>query len=207
MAGHLPFFEPVQDVYRHRQAEYVRHPLMRGWFQDGRKLRNIKASKAFIWPKDGKNGTKWGRMKDVLLNRGPDIFVAFGADKGDCVSNRPTRAQWSGHVNLDDRGLAHSFNERKFAPWTTDGLFGGRMPGLSYDFRTRKHCIPHRRMWTDVRWQSEPRRDRSNPYPEAVRMSDGRWYQDYEYMPQFLGGDVHNERGWGLDGFHLPHGS
>ena len=206
---YAPLFERIEDGYRHRPAQYISEPgIPRGWYQDGRKLRRVKASKAFIWPKDGKYGTTWGRVKDVFTNKGPDIFVAFGANKGDCVSNRPTRAQWSGHTNLDDRGKNTSFNCAKFAPWTTNGMLGGRMPGLSYDFRTREHHVPYSHMWSDAIWQQEPyKNEKWNLYPEAVRTMDGRWWQDYQYVPQFLSGPVNNKLGQGMFGVHFPRGA
>ncbi|KAF1837281.1 hypothetical protein BDW02DRAFT_157604 [Decorospora gaudefroyi] len=202
----LPAFPnvwPQYDGHRHRTAAYVRTPEWRGWYQDGRKLRNVKASKAFIWPKDGRNGSTWGRMKDVLQNKGPDIYVAFGARKTDCVSNRPPRSQWAGHPNLDDRGKIFTFNSQKFAPWTNSGI-GGRPYGQCYDFRTRKYGRQTASMWTDAIWQQEPYKNRKwNNFPEAVRTLDGTWYQDQQYLPQFLGGPVNNEFGRGRFDEHL----
>ncbi|CAO2647753.1 Nn.00g086750.m01.CDS01 [Neocucurbitaria sp. VM-36] len=203
----FPRFVPSEDGWRHRPAEYVCDPRVgpRGWYQDGRKLRHVKASKAFIWPKDGKNGSTWGRIKDIFQNTGPDIYVAFGANKADCVLNRPPRAQWSRHTNLDDRNLRFEFDPRKFSPWTRNSALGGRMPGLSYDFRTRKYRTPNSRMWTDAIWQQEPYRNRKwNSYPEALRTHDGTWWQDMQYLPQHQGGPVHNEFGHGIGGFQLP---
>ncbi|CAE7213662.1 hypothetical protein PTNB85_07022 [Pyrenophora teres f. teres] len=181
----LPAFRPMEDGWRHRPAQYLRDPCTpKGWYQDGRKLHNVKTEKAFVWPKDGRNGSKWGRLKDVVQNKGPDIFVAFGAHKSDCVSNRPSRSQWAGHLHLDDRGTTLGFNPQKFAPWTRNGMLGGRDAGLSYDFRTRKHVEPNTDMWTDAIWQAEPYKNRKwNNYPEAVRMWNGRWVQDIQYLP------------------------
>jgi hypothetical protein len=204
----FPAFFEAEDGWRHRQAEYVRGQpgVSRGWYQDGRKLRNVKASKAFIWPKDGKRGSTWGRMKDVLQNKGPDIFVAFGARPTDCVSNRPTRSQWSRHNHLDDRGKTFSFGSRKFAPFARAGL-GSRSPQLSYDFRTRKYTRPYWDTWTDAIWQQEPYKNRKwNSYPEAIRDVHGHWFQDSQHLPQFLGGDVDNELGKGYFGYHRPRG-
>ena len=206
MAFNAQVFGPTDFAHRPRPAQFVRSPFARGWFQDGRQLRHVKASKAFIWPKDGKNGTTWGRMKDVLTGKGPDIFLAFGANKGDCVFNRPTRAQWSGHVNLDDTDLDGGFNHRKFAPWTTKGALGGRMPGLGYDFRTRRYRPEYRNMWTDAVWQADKKENKRNPYPEALRDRHGRWWQDWNYLPQHRGGPIDNMRGRGVPFFHLPHG-
>jgi hypothetical protein len=198
----------AEDGWKHRTAEYVRGEpgVSRGWYQDGRKLRNVKASKAFIWPKDGKRGSTWGRMKDVLQNKGPDIFVAFGARPTDCVSNRPPRAQWSGHSHLDDRGMTFSFNSKKFAPFARAGL-GSRSHGVRYDFATRKYTTPYRGMWSDAIWQQEPhKKDKWHKYPEALRTVDGHWWQDARQLPQFRGGPRDNKLGRGETAFHLPYG-
>lgn len=206
----LPFpprfrFQPDDEPWRHRPAEYAGAPgIPWGWYQDGRRLRHVKASKAFIWPKDGKNGSTWGRVKDLLQNKGPDIYVAFGANKADCVSNRPTRAQWSKHTNLDDADLKHEFSAKIHAPWTKNSSLGGRPSYRSYDFRTRRYRTPHDKMWTDAVWQQEPYKNRKwNLYPEAVRDINGNWWQDQQYVPQFLGGPVSNEYGQGFPGLHL----
>jgi hypothetical protein len=162
----------------------------------------VKASKAFIWPRDGKRDGTWGRVKELLSNRGPDMYVAFSAHKNDYMSNRPSRARWSGHTNLDDTGPDNSLNSAKFAPWINSGMLGGRNPGLSYDFRTQKYCTPYRKMWTDAVWQPEGTRHKRNNYPEAIRNIYGEWYEDDRYLPQVLGGPASNERGRGYWGFH-----
>ncbi|EUC36998.1 hypothetical protein COCCADRAFT_86532 [Bipolaris zeicola 26-R-13] len=198
----LPVFVQTVDGFRHETARY--NPCQRGWYQDGRRLRPVKTSKAFIWPKDGKNGSSWGRMKDILRNTGPDIYIGFGARSTDCVSSRPPRSQWAGYPHLDESGMSCGFNSQKFAPWTKSRMLGGRQCGLSYDFRTRKHAEPNRSTWTDAIWQQEPYRNRkSNHYPEAVRMVNGVWFQDTQYLPQVLGGHVDNEFGVGLPFHHL----
>lgn len=207
--AHFPatsYFVPTDYPHRPRPAQFARGlGVSPGWYQDGRKLRNVKKSaKAFIWPKDGRNGSTWGRVKDILTGNGPDVFVAFGANKSDCVGNRPSRAQWSGHVNLDDTGLAKGFNHEKFAPWTVKWP-GARPPGMCYDFHTRKYGPERTRMWTDAIWQKEPHKNRKlNPYPEAFRDIDGLWHQDVQYLPQWKGGPVSNEVGRGMLGVHLP---
>lgn len=202
-------FHWVDEGWRHHVAEYAREPgLPHGWYQDGRHLNRKKTEKAFIWPKDGKNGSTWGRLKDVLRNDGPDMYVAFGANKQDCVSNRPTRGQWSKQGHLENSSLGFGFNSRKYAPWTHDGGLGGRAPWKRYDFRTRKYIYPHDFMWSDAIWQPEPYRNRAhNKYPEAVRGSTGLWWQDTGYLPHFRGGPIDNEFGEGALGEYLPYRS
>jgi hypothetical protein len=201
---HFPtLFEQTFRPHRHRAAEWC--PIRRKWIQDGRILRDVKASKAFVWPKDGKNGTKWGRLKDILSNKGPDMFLTMNADKHDYMENTPSRGRWSNHSHLDGFGFGKSYaiSSQKYAPWTTTGTLGGRMPGMAYDFRTRKYEVPYRFMWTDARWQPELGKNKHNTYPEAIRNIYGEWFQDSHYLPQRDGGPVHNERGEGRYGRHV----
>ena len=204
-----PHILHAESPHKRRPAQYLRGDpdAKRGRYQDGRRLRHVKASKAFIWPKDGKNDSTWGRMKDVLHNKGPDIFVAFGARPTDCVSNRPSRAQWSKHVNLDDTGVARGFNAGKFAPWVEKGYLGGREEGESYDFRTRKHSTPNLAMWTDAIWPQEKSKiNKRDMWPEAFRTMSGNWWQDTWRLPQWQGGPGNTEFGRGDFAFNLPHG-
>ncbi|KAG9191616.1 hypothetical protein G6011_10350 [Alternaria panax] len=210
MTEHLPqppLYRAALEPWRHHRAEYLRDHFNSPsvWYQDGRRLRHVKTSKAFIWPKDGRNGSKLGRMRDILKGRGPDIFVAFGARSGDCVSNRPSRSQWSKHVDLDeDQGtLDRPFNSAKLAPWTEGGILsGGRTRNMAYDFRTRKYMKRHPGMWTDAIWQPDPYESgKWNAFPEALRTTNGQWWQDYQHLPAFLGGPPTNEFGTGPDFF------
>ena len=93
MACHLPMFHMAHVPHNSRIKEYSRDHLT--WIQDGKKFRNVKSSKAFIWPKDGRNGSKWGRMKDILQDKGPDIHIAISADKMDYMKNRQQKSGWS----------------------------------------------------------------------------------------------------------------
>ncbi|OAL00714.1 hypothetical protein IQ06DRAFT_348062 [Phaeosphaeriaceae sp. SRC1lsM3a] len=194
---HLPgVYYHVAQPYKHRPAEWC--PDRRKWIQDGRILNKVKASKAFVWPKDGRRGTTWGRFKDILQNKGPDIYLTLNAEKHDYIHNRPSRARWAGHTNLDDPSPESSFplNSRKYAPWVRRGMLG-RHPEAAYDFRTRKYVQPHESMWTDAIWQPRGSGNKGNPFPEAVRNIFGEWFQDSHYLPRELGGPVDNERGRG----------
>lgn len=155
----------------------------RAWIQDGKEFRGIKSHKAFIWPKDGRNGSRWGRMKDILQGKGPDIHIAISADKMDYMVNRPSRSRWSDWTCLDDRYEAQdlAMSSAKYAPWTRNCALGGRNERLSYDFRTRRYGKHNKYTWTDVQWQPEPNRTRV--YPEAFRSLAGDWYQDEHYIP------------------------
>jgi hypothetical protein len=198
-SAHFPdLFFHTNRPFRHRPARWC--PRRREWIQDDRALRNVKTSKAFVWPKDGRNGTAWGRLKDIMQNKGPDIYVTMNADKHDYMANRPTKAQWAGYPGLGgwDPWGPWSFPSWKYAPWTGKGVLGGRTPGQSYDFRTRRYGNVNRSTWTDAFWQPSPRVNERNPNPEAIRNVYGEWFQDRHYLPESWGGPVHNERGRGF---------
>lgn len=160
----FPVFTYVDHPLRHRPAEYWEG---HGWRQGGKRLRNVKPYKHFIWPKDGKNGTKWGRMKDILQGKGPDIHVAFSANRMDYMWNRPSRDRWARHSNLDDRSPDLSL--RYELPWV-----GRRGTTKCYDYRTRKWVRPNLEMWTDARW---PEKSDEYTYPYAMRNVFGEWMQ------------------------------
>ena len=193
---------PLLDPWRHNgPAQYFRGlpHLRNGWYHDNRKLHDVKSSKAFIWPKDGRKGTKLGRFKDILQGKGPDIFVTCAADPKDFVAKRPSRAQWTRHTHLDGPHQP-GFSASKFAPWTEGGMLsGGRSRKEAYDFRTRKYVKRYPGMWTDALWQSEPYKNRDyNTFPEAIRHMDGIWWQDAQHLPWELGGPVENDVGRNL---------
>lgn len=179
MAYHLPVFHPTTLPHRSNIKEYSRDH--RDWIQDGKKFRGNKSQKAFVWPRDGRNGSKWGRMKDILQDKGPDIHVTLSAEKMDYMKNRQSKSRWSDWTYLDDRDKDLSISSDKYAPWTHKALLGGRAPGQRYDFRTRKYSNPNRYTWTDAKWQSEPNDE--HIYPEAFRSLTGDWYQDDHYIP------------------------
>lgn len=181
MSHFPPIFWPASMPHQSSIKQYSQEH--RAWIQDGKKFRNIKSSKAFIWPKDGKNGSKWGRVKDILQDKGPDIHIAISADKMDYMRNRQHKSRWSGWTCLDDRDLDLSMSPKKWAPWTNNGALGGRAPGLSYDFRTRKYGKANKYTWTDAKWQPEP--NAQHMFPEALRSFSGNWYQDQHYVPLY----------------------
>ncbi|KAF2133274.1 hypothetical protein P153DRAFT_363488 [Dothidotthia symphoricarpi CBS 119687] len=187
---HFPaIFHPTDHAHRHRPAEYS--PDLRAWVQDGRRVANVKPAYAFIWPKDGKRGSTLGRMKDILSGTGPDIHLSISADKRDHMYNRQRRPRWSNWTNLDDSGPDHSISSKR-APWTQMGILGGRTPGMSYDFRTRKYAMPDRYTWTDAVWQRDADK---YTYPEAVRTLRGKWYQDPQWRPFAFNGLEENDIG------------
>ncbi|KAF2872222.1 hypothetical protein BDV95DRAFT_493319 [Massariosphaeria phaeospora] len=167
----LPMFHQIDHPRRRRPAEYLAHgPQGRGWYQDAHKQHNVKRHYAFIWPKDGKNGTRWGRVKDIMKNQGPDIHVAISAEKRDYMAHRPRRPRWSQTTRLDDRGPDCSL---KSPIPCVQRLREGKM----YDFRTRKFRRPFMQMWTDATWPEEPNNDVM--YPDTLRDSSGGWWEQH----------------------------
>ncbi|KAF2241600.1 hypothetical protein BU26DRAFT_174215 [Trematosphaeria pertusa] len=172
--AHLPIYLDTPHPWRQRPAEYVYGGAFQhnGWFQNGLPRTVKKPKYHFIWPKDGRNGSKWGRMKDILRGTGPDIHVTISADKRDYMHNRQRRARWAKHTALDDRGPDGALKYR--LPWVESGLLGGRDSRKKYDHWTRQYRKPHWWMCTDAIYQGS----NDGVFPDAVRDMRGNWYQD-----------------------------
>jgi hypothetical protein len=147
-----------------------------GWVQGPHQLRRFKPHYAWVWPKDGKNGSRLGRLKDIITQRGPDMFVVASGRKGDALSDRPTRSRWSRWTNLSyeetrpDEALGEPF-------WVKSQR--QNHPERLYDYRTRKYKLPKWNSWTDARYRRSPNaRDR---LPYALRDVDGQWIQWYAH--------------------------
>ena len=97
----------------------------------------------FVWPKDGRNGSKSGRMKDIITGRGPDIYVVSSPDVRSRL-NMPTRGQWT-QWNEKYPWAARYFPPRS-APWAQ------RSPHHRYDYRRRRYCVPDELTWTNAHW-------------------------------------------------------
>ncbi|PLB50630.1 hypothetical protein P170DRAFT_474190 [Aspergillus steynii IBT 23096] len=122
----------------------------------------------WIWPKDPRRGnpTHWRRrwrLKDVLTNHGPDIFVGrIGAaapdetnwsrwrqregesaekGKGRCAGAGAGRDGGGGYYYEEDD--ERDGDDTPF-PWAR------RSPGERYDFRTRKYQVPDVGTWSKV---------------------------------------------------------
>jgi hypothetical protein len=188
------FFGPVSGPHKRAAAQW--DPDRKRWFQDGRKLDKLKSSYAFVWPKDGKRGSTFGRVKDIFQNSGPDIYLTKNADKLDYMANRPARDRWAGWPEflhpLDPKAW-NSMNSKKYAPWVQKGMLGGRSPGKSYDYHTRKYDTPHMGMHTGAVWgQMGWKNDQQ---PEAMRDMWGHWRQDPQWYPWPWGGPWENGLG------------
>jgi hypothetical protein len=145
----------------------------------------------FVWPKDGKNGSKWGRFKDIMSGKGPDIHVTMGAKKMDYMHHRPRKPRWGLHYDLDDRGpdcvMPSPF------PWVNEVRENSNN---CYDFYTREFRHPYHGMWTDAHRHSKPGR----PLPKALRDNLGNWWQDPDYVPLHMHPQLFGQ-------FHPPGGN
>jgi hypothetical protein len=165
----IPFYRDICSPYRDRPAEYIKGY---GWYQNGRRKRVKKPQYHFIWPKDGRNGSKWGRTKDILTGKGPDIHVTVSAKKMDYMANRQRRDTWGNHLDLDDRH--HDYRGTLQAPWASHFR---RDPYSKYDFLTRTYRRPDKNMMTDAIWK-EGVPQKQCPFPRAFRDPGGQWYDD-----------------------------
>lgn len=145
-------------------------------FGDGFAHFNAPSSRGrpqFVWPRDGKNGSTWGRWKDIFTGKGPDIFVT-------ARGQRPTRARWANRPTMD--------------PFVPDDNVGA-MPFIHrrdpYDFRRRRYRRDDKWTWIDARWDRN-RLNRERNYPTAYRCRHGDWYQMYQHPHGFeIGADGH----------------
>ena len=176
---HHPWRSKPAEYYPSGHDEY-------GQFLPGMWLKNglphhvgvHKKHYHFIWPKDGKNGSKWGRFKDIMSGKGPDIHVTVGAKKMDYMHHRPRKPRWGLHDDLDGRGP--DCHIRSPFPWVNkDRELGDKC----YDFYTREFRRPYHGMWTDVHRHSK---GGFHPWPKAVRDNFGDWWQDPAYVPFHL---------------------
>jgi hypothetical protein len=166
----IPIFVPnlMGIPSMNRPAEFTREE---GWFQHGQRTRVKKPYYHFIWPKDGRNGSKWGRAKDILTGKGPDIHVTVSKDRMDYMHNRQCKSTWARHLPLDDR--RHDYKGTLKSPW---GRLSGSRRGVAYDFLTRTYRRPDWKMMTDARWREGPE-GRKDPMPVEFRDYVGNWWQ------------------------------
>ncbi|KAF2645086.1 hypothetical protein P280DRAFT_514539 [Massarina eburnea CBS 473.64] len=178
MAAQVPQFvpNPIQMPWKVPPAQYIPSipgTLWKGgWIQDGEVRRVKKPHYHWIWPKDGRQGSKLGRVKELLQGKGPDMHIAISADKMDYMHNRQRRAKWGNHLNID----GNQGPETLSAPWWVgSGIVGGRDNRLKYDYWTSKYVKPYEGMWTDAIWQGP---NRKTPWPEQYRDVYGYWWMD-----------------------------
>lgn len=155
------------------------------WVQDGvNKRLKEKPHYHLVWPRDRKT-TMFGRLKDIIQGKGPDIHLSYSALKEDYSTNRPLHGRWSGWEYLDPRlqpGPNMWPGQYKFGgpPWVNNTKLLGRDPAMLYNFGTRKYERYHSNMCSGAVWQG--------PYmkfnlPDQYRTVRGSWKQDRNWIP------------------------
>ncbi|KAF2280306.1 uncharacterized protein EI97DRAFT_118323 [Westerdykella ornata] len=167
----FPNYTWTEFPNRERPAEYFRgnSQIPSGWFQNGNRVRVKKKYYHFIWPRDGRNGSKWGRFKDIMTGQGPDIHVTVSAHPNDKMHNRQRREVWANHTNLDDRFQDYMGGTLK-VPWAK------RDEDERYDFLTRKYRKADPWMMTDAIWKDDWPTKKA-PFPFAFRTINGEWLE------------------------------
>ena len=129
-------------------------------------LPNFKPKYEWVWPKDGKRGSKLGRVADILQGKGPGVFISAYGDKRDKLWSRPSREQWSNWHHLDPWHPQPNY----FLPTNFH-----QNPFKSYDFHGRRYKYPQHHHWTDVRWP--PGAKTKDRIPNSKRDVFGQWWQ------------------------------
>lgn len=163
-------YEPVNGPW---EPPWVEHRKGEGWVQAGRAV-NVKPRYAWVWPKDGKRQDWWGRWKDIVTGRGPDMHVSISGDSRDRQKDWPSRARWSGWKDLadptEDKG-----GSMPTIPWTKRGV------DEKYDFRKRRYVRPDKKSWTDAKWQRPPNNHFTRP--RAFRDIEGQYWEQRRRWP------------------------
>ncbi|PGH27074.1 hypothetical protein AJ80_01260 [Polytolypa hystricis UAMH7299] len=131
-------------------------------------------TRGWIWPKDPRPGNfaKWkrgSRLRDILTNKGPDIFVGT-LDGHIPVPRRPRWSRWQDVLGYDGDG---SEEKRESMPWA-------RRRNQRYNFRTRRYEEPNMRMWSDVEYFDADPLGGYLKVPYAVRDwqgLEGTWFE------------------------------
>lgn len=166
--GANPFAGAYEQIPCRPVPERVRHIAGLGWVQGARRLRKHKNHYALVWPKDGKRGSKMGRLKDILNCKGPDMFVVIGGRKGEIHEDRPTRGRWTRWTpDMDEERQDEALAE----PWWVRP-FREQRPELRYDFRSRTYRMPRPTTWTNALYRQP---NRPNEMPYALRDVRGQW--------------------------------
>jgi hypothetical protein len=178
-----PIYVPTDHPFRLRPAEYIEDAVIPGldfalpamWWQNDVPVNVPRHKKHYhwIWPKDGKNGSKWGRIKDIASGKGPDIHVTISANRMDYMHNRQRRSRWANWMELNDQGPDGMLN--KSMRWVGDQ----RDPNRRYDYWRRQYGQPNFNTTTDAYYQGPFRKQ----WPNIIRDMNGDIWQDIHPLP------------------------
>lgn len=162
-------------------------PVLGGWWQGDRRLKNFKPRHYFTRPSDGKRPGSIGRLKDALTGEGADVFITSSGDKRTLMRDRPQRWQWTKNPGLGYEKWLEHFGDKDWrpqdfmpirdAPWT-EGKHGGKV----YNFRHREFEQPrpwwfwwpeNDRVWVDARWSQGAKHASRSPL--SKKLVSGAW--------------------------------
>ncbi|MCJ1486523.1 hypothetical protein MMC06_006700 [Schaereria dolodes] len=122
----------------------------------------------WVWPRDKRQtgARTWGRFKDVLTGKGPNIWVSHRGTKD------PTRPLWSEWRDYDNLGYPNRLEKER--PGRTD------IKGRSYDFKSRTYRRPQPGIWSDAKWSYW--KNGGHYDARYVRGSDGVEWSDSQLL-------------------------
>ncbi|KAJ5895269.1 hypothetical protein N7495_006960 [Penicillium taxi] len=140
----------------------------------------------WIWPKDPRRGNpnhwpRHWRLKDILTNKGPDIYIGSiksykpnlspSATAGEnTIATAPKKTNWSRWEEQE--------NKHKAIPWAR------RSTDERYDFRTRKYAIPDEGTWSQVQYCSNRFHDVPRMYWDQYgNQYPAEFWHDSQYGP------------------------
>ena len=130
-----------------------------------------KRGSQFVWPRDKPHNSIWGRWKDVLTFKGPDVWVTRRGSDG------PHRPVWSGWRGPAWDNLGYKYVDEPDGP--DQPLAFGRDPLKKFNFKTRRFERFHDGMWTDVKYCRE---HREPIYTRGVDPEDDWYNQHFEQI-------------------------
>ena len=131
-----------------------------------------KSGSQFVWPRDKPHNSIWGRWKDILTLKGPDVWVTRRGSDG---PHRPVWSNWRG-PGWDN--LGYKYVDEPDGPDLPLAI--GRDPSKRFNFKTRRFERFHDGMWTDAKYCRE------HGKPIWIRGIDPQddWYDDFfEQVP------------------------
>jgi hypothetical protein len=132
------------------QTEFATDPVFGGPVPPIPRPNRKAWDKQIIWPRDKKQGGAhtWRRWKDILTNKGPDMWLSQRNSPG---LHRPVWTGWN-QEGRDNLGY-HYRNDNQVRP----PRWARRPEWQRYDFHQRKYRMPDRLTWTDVKWSRKGR--------------------------------------------------